>query len=355
MHKQYPIIDGHQDIAWNKLALNRDFMESAFVKRVFDHQHDQGVALVGVPEAERANIRIIFSTLWAQSNTSLYPAPGPKYTNFFEAETQIDDQLGYYTHLAKHEKISLITTASAAEEILNASQWSLGIILLIENGEAITSPYKVAYWYKRGVRIIGPAWETNRYIHSDNQDGGVSSEGVELLRAIQNHGIILDTAHMAETSFFESLNVYSGCVINTHSNCRSLVPGTRQLSDNMISAISEREGVIGLMPWNYKIVRDWSIQHQSNVTLEDFLQHILHICMVTGNTSCVGLGTSFDAGFGSESTPKEIDTIADLPLIFDILSLRGFSDEDIHKFAYGNWLRVLKNCLNDRDTIGNIS
>jgi len=75
------------------------------------------------------------------------------------------------------------------------------------------------------------------------------------------------------------------------------------------------------------------------------IAQIDYVCQMAGNTCHVALGTDFDGGFGVESVPFEIDTIADLPKLAPQLAKRGYNEEDIGRIFSDNWLRILKQNL----------
>ena len=74
----------------------------------------------------------------------------------------------------------------------------------------------------------------------------------------------------------------------------------------------------------------------------DVTHHIDHICQLAGNSLHAGIGSDLDGGFGREQSPSDLDTIADLQSVADILSSRGYSEEDISAIMHGNWLRLLQ-------------
>ncbi len=158
--------------------------------------------------------------------------------------------------------------------------------------------------------------------------------------------MILDTSHMAEQSFFEALDIFHGPVIASHSNCRAFVDTDRHLSDAMIHALIAREGAVGTVIYNRFIQAGWDKSAKKDaVTLADLVRHIRRICDLAGDALHVGIGTDFDGGFGMESIPAELDTVADLPKIGDALAAANFSAVEIENFFSGNWLRVLKSAL----------
>jgi membrane dipeptidase len=161
----------------------------------------------------------------------------------------------------------------------------------------------------------------------------------ELARA----GLVLDTSHMAEESFFEALELFPGTVIASHSNVRKFVPTDRQLSDEMIRALVARNAVIGTVMYNHFLKPGDT--PKAEVPLAVAVEHMRYICDLAGDARHVGIGTDFDGGFGVEYTPREIDTVADLYRLGEVLADAHFSDVDIENILSGNWLRVLKSAL----------
>src|SRR5688572_28532675 len=83
-------------------------------------------------------------------------------------------------------------------------------------------------------------------------------------------------------------------------------------------------------------------QENPEVTMADVVDHIDHVCQLAGNSQHAAIGSDLDGGFGREQSPSDLDTIADLQRIPDILAQRGYTHEDIAAIMHGNWLRVLR-------------
>jgi membrane dipeptidase len=133
-------------------------------------------------------------------------------------------------------------------------------------------------------------------------------------------------------------------VLASHHNCRSLVPGDRQLSDDQIRALVRRDAVIGASFDNWMIRPGWTIgvSDPQTVSMEDIAAHTDHICQLAGDARHVGLGSDLDGGFGKEQSPRDLDTIADLHRFGEILSRRGYSDEDVAGVLYRNWVEFFR-------------
>jgi membrane dipeptidase len=138
-------------------------------------------------------------------------------------------------------------------------------------------------------------------------------------------------------------------VIASHANARALLRGEtneRHLSDRAIRTLVERDGVIGVVPFNRFLKSEWtSSDGRERMHLEDLVAHIDHICQIAGDSLHVGLGTDFDGGFGWSAVPAEIDDISDMQKLVPVLAARGYEPEDIVRILGGNWRRHLERTL----------
>ncbi|MGE5265237.1 MAG: dipeptidase, partial [Acidobacteriota bacterium] len=335
--------------AWNKIALDRDFLESVAAKRQREGAtpaHGEGNAVVGFPELLAGNVRVVFGTIFVAPERPDRTAKGKTYSTPQEANEQGMEQIAYYGTLAMDPRVSIITTRRDLDRVLASNEEArVGIVILMEGADPIVTPAQVPEWYQAGVRIVGTSWSQTRYAGGTRAPGGLTPSGRELLPEMERAGLILDTSHMAEQSFFEALEIFHGAIIASHSNCRAFVDTDRQLSDEMIRSLVQRGGVIGSVLYNRFIKADWDNSALKDaVGLTDVMEHMLHICDIAGDANHIGIGTDFDGGFGRESSPREIDTIADLQKLGDVLAAR-FNDEEIAGILGGNWIRILRRAL----------
>jgi membrane dipeptidase len=157
--------------------------------------------------------------------------------------------------------------------------------------------------------------------------------------------MIHDASHLAEESFWNLLDIATGPIIASHSNCRAIVgEGDRHLSDEMIRALIARGAVIGINFYD-KFLIPKPQQGRRRATLADVVNHIQHICDLAGDATHVGLGTDMDGGLGREQIPVEIRTSADLPKVAQALSCAGFGYEDVAAIMGGNWSGLFRCCL----------
>ncbi len=343
------IVDAHQDIAWNKISLGRDFLESVQAKRAREGAvpaHNEGSAIVGIDELIEANVRVIFATIYVAKARPNRAGWGKTYTTPREAHDQAMEQLAYYGLLAIDPRVSIITTRADLESVIAMTKPKIGLVILMEGADPILEPAQVEEWYERGVRIVGTSWGQTWYAGGTGAPTGLTEQGRALLPRMADIGMILDASHQSEQAFFESLDLFEGTIIASHSNCRAYVNTDRQLSDEMIKQIIARDGVIGAVIYNRFIRAGWEKgARKEDVTLADVVRHTQRICDIAGDALHVGIGSDFDGGYGMESIPAELNSVADLPRFIGALGAARFSDADIENFLGGNWVRLLKRAL----------
>jgi membrane dipeptidase len=298
-------------------------------------------------------IALCFATLLARSTGRTLQ--NLDYSSPLQAYAIAQGQLAYYRSLEKAREIRLIKNATELDgHMASWEGWETapapaqplpGLVISMESADPIQSPGDLAIWKEAGIRIIGPAhYGPGRYAGGTSTELGLTALGRDLLREMQQLDIILDLTHFSDQAFWESLDLFDGEVLASHNNCRALVPHQRQFDDRQIRAIVERGGVIGVSLDNWMLRFGWVRGGKDNgpVRLMDVVIHIDHICQLAGNSQHAAIGSDLDGGFGREQSPADLDTIADLQKIPDLLAGRGYHDEDIAAVMHGNWLRLLR-------------
>ena len=342
------IFDAHLDMAWNALEWNRDLERPVTAIREFERQFEgiiPGECTVSWDALRQGRVGLTISTLLPRLHRS--DAALSHYQSREAAYAAAHGQLAYYRALVGRGVIREITNRQALDD--HVAAWEadtsgslpIGFILSMEGSPPILSPGQITEWYEAGLRILGPAhYGPAPYCHGTGSEGGLTADGPELLREMEGVGMLLDVTHLADQSFWEALEIYSGPVLASHHNCRGLVPGDRQLADEQIKALIERDAVIGAAFDCWMLDPDWVIgtSRPDHVTLDTVVDHIDHVCQIAGNARHAGLGTDLDGGFGKEQSPSDLDTIADLGHIAETLAGRGYSDDDVLGILYRNWV-----------------
>jgi membrane dipeptidase len=170
--------------------------------------------------------------------------------------------------------------------------------------------------------------------------GGSTSRGFELLGQMAELGFIWDISHLAEEGVWQGLELGFPRVCASHANARALIPTDRHLSDEVMHALAERAGVIGLVLYNGFLEPSWKGNRSISVTLNEQLRrHANHVARVCG-WSYLGIGSDLDGGFGLEESPSEIDTVADLHKVGSVVPA------EVRGAVLGtNWLNFLRSSL----------
>jgi membrane dipeptidase len=360
----YILVDSHQDLAWNMLTFGRDYTRSARETRQLEKSslsvERNGDTLLGWPEYQQARVAIIFATLFSTPERFAYEWEPLVYADGKEAHKQYLQQIELYHRLCddQPDKFRLIGSASDLEETLSVlhlagskeDSYPVGLLPLMEGGDGILTIDELAEWWDMGVRLISPAWAGTRFCGGTKEPGPLTSEGRGLLSAMAEVGFILDLSHMDESAALEALDRYPGSIVATHANCLALLPEhefNRHLSDRLIRGLIERDGIIGVVPFNTFLKDGWLVgkSRREEVSLEALVDHIDHICQLAGDASHVGIGSDFDGGFGLGSTPIEIDTIQDLHLLSPLLEARGYTEVQIAGVLGQNWIKHITGSL----------
>ncbi|MGN6380930.1 MAG: dipeptidase [Gaiellales bacterium] len=351
------IVDGHEDVALNALAQGRDYLTSAAAIREAEQGTDveehNGRCMLGLADWLRGEVGIVVATVSPIPRSDAFLGE-LSYPTAHGAHMQGLAMLDVYERWhAADVPLEVVANGPALERVV--ASWDadaphtgrrVGFVLLIENADCIHGPSETADWHARGVRLIGPAWHDSRYSGSSRSGQPLTPLGRELLNEMQRLGMAADVTHMSDAAALETLAGYDGCVVATHATARRTVDGPRLLADEVVRGIAEHDGVIGVLPVNWALVPGWQIADgKQGVSIERVADAVDVLCELTGSARHVGIGSDFDGGLGAEQAPAEIDTVADLRLIGDALSRRGYSSSDIDGIMSGNWLRVLRRVL----------
>ncbi len=341
------IIDGHEDLAWNAVMLGRDLAAPVATIRQAEGPvpaHGDGTATVSLPALRAADVRVVLATLFVLPQR---PGRDPVrcYHSPEEAHCQAIAQLEYYEHSAAVGEVTLLHTADDLAAAVAQRVPTPGLVLLMEGADPLRTPDDLSLFVERGVRSIGLSWKGTRYAGGTDEPGPLTLLGETLLREMERLGVALDLSHLADVACWQALRRFRGRVIASHANCRALSPGDRQLSDDLIRAIADRDGAVGLVMYNRFIRPDWdSSAGKDAVRLADLAAHARYIADLVG-PRYVALGTDLDGGLGREDVPREIDTVLDLPRFADALANAGFTRLEIDGVLGENWRRVLSGIL----------
>ena len=213
----------------------------------------------------------------------------------------------------------------------------------LENASPVYNIGKIKELYDRGIRYITLCHASNNAIcdscaSESKKWGGLSPYGREVIAEMNRLGMLIDVSHVSDDTLYDVLKYSERPVVATHSCCRALCNHPRNMSDDMIRALADAGGVIQIN--FYPVFLSQSCEASYKVIAD----HIDHVVDLVG-IEHVGIGSDFD---GIEITPKGLEDISGMPVIFDELRARGYSKTDIEKIASENFFNVLSSCGGER-------
>lgn len=241
----------------------------------------------------------------------------------------------------------------------------------MENGAPLESNLEnVQYFFDRGIRYITLTHGKDNEISDSSYDTtathqGLSSFGRDVVKEMNNVGIMVDVSHISDSAFYDVMEVTTVPVIASHSSCRHFTPGfERNMSDELIKRLAENNGVIminfgsdfletesqeskdklrkelqekGLSPEDEEareIIDANPYKYSNAAKVADHIDRVVEIAGIDH----VGLGSDYD-GVG-DTLPEGLKDVSDFPNLLAELIRRGYSDEDIEKICYRNIFRV---------------
>ena len=348
------IFDSHLDLAWNALTWKRDLRRPLADLNAAEQglpEKFRGKATTCLPELRRARVAVCLGTAMARVPHGDRALHGESldFATHEQAFAFAQGQLAYYRALEAAGELRLIQNANQLQA--HWDQWkshtgttlpTIGLIFAMEGADAIVDPEHVEAWFAQGLRCVSLVhYGTSQYAVGTGHEGPLRDRGREFLSQCARVGMIVDLTHLCDESFFDVVESFDGPVCATHQNCRALVPGQRQFTDEQIQVITRRGGVLGVACDSWMLYPGWVRGETARevVGMEALGDHIDHICQLTGNADHVCIGSDLDGGFGTEQTPVGLDSIADLQKLVGILSHRGYSSDDVRRVMGENWLR----------------
>ena len=241
----------------------------------------------------------------------------------------------FYRECGRHgESMAHVTTHGG---ILKAvEKGKVAAMLSIEGADVIEGKIgMLRVFHRLGVRMVGLVHSLRNELADGVADrrtkGGLSELGVQAVEELDRLGVLIDISHLSDAGFWDLMDVAEGPVMASHSNSRAVCDHPRNMTDEMIEAMADRGGVMGM---NFAP----GFVHPVRATVQGVVDHIDHIVDLVGPDH-VGLGSDFD---GIPSTPAGLEDVTKMPEITSELVRRGYPEEDVGKILGENHLRVIK-------------
>lgn len=273
-----------------------------------------------------------------------------KTDNPFETAMAMIDL--YYREL--EQNADLIRPVRSFEDIVNhQADGKMSALLTLEEGAVVKgNPAYLRDFYRLGARMMTLTWNYRNEIGVPNlvkddngqplfqarNNEGLTEKGIEIIQEMERLGMIIDVSHLSDGGFWDVVRYTKTPFVASHSNAAAVCNVFRNMTDDMIRALSEHGGVMGLNFCGAFLTFDGTLSPKS--TIEAMVRHVRHIVNVGGIEVC-GLGTDFD---GIPDTP-EVKDASQMQLLAEALCRDGFHESEVEKICYGNVMRLYRDVL----------
>ena len=357
IHQDLIVVDGHNDVIVESILPGKDIG-----KRIKTGHTD-------LPRLKEGGVDVQVFAVW--SDDKKWKKNAYKHAN---------DQIDALEKLIANnpDKIELAKSSADIERINKDGK--IVALIGIEGGNMIEESLdNLEALYNRGARYLTLTWNYNlpwvtaaamEVKTKDKKGKGLTEHGKEIIRKMNELGMMVDLSHAGEQTFYDVLSITNKPVLVSHSNAAALTPHYRNLKDAQLEALKKNGGVVGVNFYSefldsnypkrvkklyYKTHKKDSTnkeisvgkmygalsakgKHEANAPFENVLKHIDHLVAKAG-IDHVAIGSDFD---GIESPPQELEDVTKFPVLTKALLERGYSKEDVAKIMGLNFLRVLK-------------
>jgi membrane dipeptidase len=335
------IVDAHSDYA---LHVYREHLKGS--KNVLKEEH--------LPFLKKGGVNIEVLTIGG--DFELFPEfDSQDYNTIIKVIDSIKNEISENSNI-----FCLIKNSQDFENIPKYNK--IGFILALEGSNSIGSDFSLLHnYYKLGVRSIALTHNMKNLLAdgcAEKPAKGLSNLGKDYVKELNNLNVAIDLSHISEPSFWDVLDILEKPPVATHSNAKSLCNHPRNLTDDQIKAIAERNGVIGINFFSIFIDNN-----SKNATIDRLIDHIDHIVEIVG-IDHIGLGPDFlnyyikdlksldeqlDNPFGDildlRAIFEVIRNVAEFPNLIESIKKRGYSDKEVGKIQGENFVRVYKEIL----------
>jgi membrane dipeptidase len=344
-----PVFDGHND------TLTRIYHDKESAdQRSFFVKSDKGH--IDLPRAIEGGFAGGFFAIFARSDgwpkpedevrtDTTYQLKMPSPLPFKEAKAFADTiiQQLFEWERESADQFKVVRTTDEIEACKKHGQ--VFSILHFEGVEMIDTNLEELYnYYNQGLRSLGIVWSRNNdfgygvpfeFPNSPDIGPGLTDAGKRLVKACNELGVLVDLSHLNEKGFWDVAEISDAPLVATHSSAWELCNSTRNLTDNQMAAITESNGVAGVNFCKNFLRADGVPDVETPFT--EILRHVNYMVEKMG-IDHVAFGSDFDGA----TMPDDLQDTTKLPLLINAFRAEGYSETDIRKLAFDNWLRVLK-------------
>ncbi len=321
------VFDGHSDLFWDVTA-----KRLAGERQVFRRYH--------LSRLQRGGVEGGILVLWVDR---------PAEPDAAGRRQQMLDCVGQELE----ESSDVLRLVHSGRELEEARQQGVFYALLGCEGLAgLQDPAELSALYAAGVRHASLTWNEENALATGaggDPNRGLTPLGRAVLEKMERLHMLVDVSHANDKTFWEILHAVHGPVVATHSNCRALCPVPRNLSDDMLRAIRDAGGMVGINAY-----RGFTAAEPEAQTVEGLTRHIAHAVEIMG-ADRVGFGFDFceylpdDGGRPPEvrANPnvRGLAEASEIPVLLAAVARLGFTPAELAALCTGNWRRILGQVL----------
>lgn len=243
----------------------------------------------------------------------------------------------------ENEELCLAKNYKEIQE--NHQKGLISAIATVEEGGVLNGHMeRLTELYDKGIRLVTLTWNYENCLgYPNSRDHSVMSQGLkkfglETVEHMNTLGLMVDVSHLSDGGFWDCIRHSKAPVVASHSNARALCGRPRNLTDEMLKALSEKGGVAGL-----NFYPGFLQEEEERVTVQDIARHAAYMMKVAGE-DVPAIGTDFD-GFQCKGVSGYILGPGEMEQVWEAMKKQGITERQIEKIWSGNALRVMKEIL----------
>jgi membrane dipeptidase len=233
------------------------------------------------------------------------------------------------------DQINMIEKAADIKELEENSDL-VGTIFLVENADMLAGNLAYAEALKQeGIRIIGLTHAGRNRLADGNgitYSAGLTREGTEVVRALQEHRLLIDVSHLHPACFWELMRVHEGPLIASHAGIRARHDIPRNIDLDQARQIHEREGVVGIT------FHPEMLSPDGKAGIQEVFAHLDTLVQCFG-PELVAIGSDF---CGFDLTCEGIEDVSGLTRLKEMMLGYGYGNAATKAIMGLNWLRIYK-------------
>lgn len=314
--RQIMFIDTHLDTLWAMNKQKREFYELSKLGHV------------DLPRSQKANLLCGFFTG--------YPTDSAFVTEKMLAKwiQMVNDQRNKMRKITSFKQLQQLIGDRKDVEV---KEREIGVVLHLEGAAGIdTELNRLHIFYEIGLRSMSLTWNEENQFATGQEQGenrGLTREGKDLLSVMEDLGIIIDVSHLNDKSFWDVINNTNSPIMATHSNVREIADHKRNLTRDMIQAIHDTKGSVGI-----NLYKGFLSTNPDAATPKDAVKMFGEIIQIA-DVNTIHMGADLD---GAE-LPEGILDITSLPGLFNkVQDEFSLTKEEMKKIKTDNVIRIMK-------------